>query len=55
MKLKYKEVILMRYIQGLKYDEIAAVLDLPVGTIKNRLYKAKALLKSEIKKDGMFN
>ena len=53
--VKYKELILLRYLQGLKYDEIAQVTDLPVGTVKNRIFKAKELLRSEIEKDGMFN
>lgn len=50
---KYKELILLRYLQGLKYDEIAEVTELPVGTVKNRIFKAKELLKMEIEKDGM--
>jgi RNA polymerase sigma-70 factor, ECF subfamily len=53
--VKYRELILMRYLQGLKYEEIAEITDLPVGTIKNRIFKAKELLKLEIEKDGMFN
>jgi RNA polymerase sigma-70 factor (ECF subfamily) len=53
--LKYRELILMRYLQGLKYDEIAEVTQLPVGTVKNRIFKAKEILKMEIEKDGMYN
>jgi RNA polymerase sigma-70 factor, ECF subfamily len=51
---KYKELILLRYLQGLKYDEIAEVMDLPVGTVKNRIFKAKEILKTEIETDGLF-
>lgn len=51
--LKFKEVILLRYIQELKYEEIADMTGLPVGTVKNRIFKAKELLKQEIEKDGM--
>jgi RNA polymerase sigma-70 factor (ECF subfamily) len=54
MPFKYKELILMRYMQGLKYDEIAQIANLPVGTVKNRIFKAKELLRKEIDKDGMF-
>lgn len=53
--VKYKELILLRYLQGLKYDEIAEVTDLPVGTVKNRIFKAKEILKTEIEKDGVFD
>jgi RNA polymerase sigma-70 factor (ECF subfamily) len=51
--LKFKEVILLRYIQELKYEEIADMTGLPVGTVKNRIFKAKEILKQEIEKDGM--
>lgn len=51
--IKYRELILLRYIQGMKYDEIADITDLPVGTVKNRIFKAKEILKMEIEKDGM--
>jgi len=53
--LKYKELILLRYLQGLKYDEIAKITQLPVGTVKNRIFKAKEILRMEIEKDGVFN
>ncbi|MCK4835862.1 MAG: sigma-70 family RNA polymerase sigma factor [Candidatus Aminicenantes bacterium] len=52
--LKYRELIWLRYLQELKYDEIAQIADLPVGTVKNRIFKAKELLRKEIEKDGMF-
>ena len=53
--VKYRELVLLRYLQGLKYDEIADVTGLPVGTVKNRIFKAKEILRLEIEKDGMFN
>ncbi len=51
--LKFRELILLRYIQDLKYEEIAAITELPVGTVKNRIFKAKEILKQEMVKDGM--
>ncbi|HSQ34914.1 MAG TPA: sigma-70 family RNA polymerase sigma factor [Candidatus Binatia bacterium] len=50
---KFRELILMRYIQELKYEEIAQITELPVGTIKNRIFKAKEILKKEMEKDGL--
>lgn len=35
-----REVVLLAYYQGLKYREIAEVLDIPVGTVKSRLHAA---------------
>ncbi len=51
--VKYRELILLRYLQGLKYDEIADITDLPVGTVKNRIFKAKEIIKAEIVNDGV--
>jgi RNA polymerase sigma-70 factor, ECF subfamily len=35
-----KQVVLLAYYQGLKYREIAEVLEIPVGTVKSRLHAA---------------
>jgi RNA polymerase sigma-70 factor (ECF subfamily) len=39
-----RSVVVMAYYQGLKYREIAEVLDIPVGTVKSRLHAAVARL-----------
>ena len=52
--VKYRELILLRYLKGLKYDEIAEFTGLPVGTVKNRIFKAKEILKMEMVKNEMF-
>lgn len=40
-----KMVIILRDIQGLTYDEIADILQVPVGTIKSRLHTARLALR----------
>jgi RNA polymerase sigma-70 factor (ECF subfamily) len=35
-----RQVVILAYYQGLKYREIAAILDIPVGTVKSRLHAA---------------
>jgi RNA polymerase sigma-70 factor (ECF subfamily) len=35
-----KQVVLLAYYQGLKYRDIAEILDIPVGTVKSRLHTA---------------
>lgn len=39
-----RQVILLAYFQGLKYSDVAAALDIPVGTVKSRLHAAVAKL-----------
>jgi RNA polymerase sigma-70 factor (ECF subfamily) len=43
---EYREIIILRYYGDLKYDEIAERLDLPLSTVKVRLFRAKQELKS---------
>ncbi len=40
----YKELIIMRYVDELKYEEMAHILNIPLGTLKNKLFRAKAKL-----------
>ena len=42
---KLREVIVLRYLQGLSYSEVAEVLETPVGTVKSRLNRAHEKLK----------
>lgn len=41
---KYHKVIVMRHQQEKSYEEIAAELDLPLGTVKAHIFRARALL-----------
>lgn len=45
MDQKYKSVIVLRYFEDLKIDEVALVLNENVNTVKTRLYKALKMLR----------
>ena len=42
-----REVLLMRFVDGLTLDEIAQALQIPVGTVKSRLHHALAALRND--------
>ncbi len=41
----YRDLILLRHSRDLSYDEIAEVTGLPLGTVKNRLFRARELMR----------
>jgi RNA polymerase sigma-70 factor (ECF subfamily) len=42
-----REVLLMRYVDDMSLQEIAAALDIPLGTVKSRLHNALRVLRSD--------
>lgn len=48
-----RAVVVMREVQGMPYDEIATTLDLPLGTLKARLHRARERLRSRLARAGV--
>lgn len=46
----HKEVIILRDVQDLEYDEISKILNLPLGTVKSRINRARESLKAMMQK-----
>lgn len=46
---KYREVIVYRHKDDKSYEEIADLLEIPVGTVKARIFRARELLKKKLK------
>ncbi len=46
---KYKQAILLRHARDKSYEEIAKELDLPLGTVKVRIFRAREMLKKKLK------
>jgi RNA polymerase sigma-70 factor (ECF subfamily) len=44
MKPKYRNLIELRYIKEYAYEEIAEELNIPIGTVKTRLFRARNML-----------
>lgn len=49
----YREPLVLRYWQELGTNDIAQVLGMPVGTVKTRLHRGRALLRSQLAEQGV--
>ena len=49
----YRELILLRHSQDLSYEEIAEVTGLPLGTVKNRLFRAREAMREQLMQRGI--
>ena len=45
----FKSVIILRDIQGISYDEISLIMEVPIGTVKSRINRARLQLRLELK------
>ena len=46
--MEQREVFMLYHFQGLKYREIADVLDIPIGTVMSRLHGARLQLRGSL-------
>jgi len=49
----HREVLILHELQGLKYREIADILDCPLGTVKSRLHHAMVALRATLQEAGV--
>jgi len=49
----YRELIVLRHAHDMSYDEIAEVAGLPLGTVKNRIFRARELMRAELLERGI--
>lgn len=50
LPLDFRTVILLCDIEGFKYDEIASIIDIPIGTVRSRLHRARTMLKEKLER-----
>ncbi|WP_088808728.1 MULTISPECIES: RNA polymerase sigma factor [Listeria] len=55
LPIKYKTIIVLRYFEDLRIDEIAEIIGKTSSTTKTRLYKALQLLRMDIRKEDLFD
>jgi RNA polymerase sigma-70 factor, ECF subfamily len=49
----YRELIVLRHSQDLSYEEIVEVTGLPLGTVKNRLFRAREIMRQQFVEKGI--
>lgn len=45
---QHKAILVLREIEGFCYEEISEILDLPIGTVRSRLHRARSHLKEQL-------
>ncbi|MDX1971498.1 MAG: sigma-70 family RNA polymerase sigma factor [Candidatus Sumerlaeia bacterium] len=52
LKPEFSEVIMMKHLQNLSYEEMADILNIPAGTVMSRLFHARKALAAELAELG---
>jgi RNA polymerase sigma factor (sigma-70 family) len=48
LPVDFRTVILLCDIEGFKYEEISKIIDIPIGTVRSRLHRARNMLKEKL-------
>lgn len=49
LPMDFRTVVLLCDIEGFTYEEIASIMDIPIGTVRSRLHRARNMLKDQLK------
>ena len=55
LKSRHSEVLLLVAVEGFSYDQVAQIMDVPVGTVRSRLARAREDLRAEMKNTKLYN
>lgn len=50
LAVDFRTIIILCDLEGFTYDEMAKILDIPIGTVRSRLHRARNLLKEKLQK-----
>ena len=53
LRPEYRSCIIMRHVEGRSYEEIATTLDLPLGTVKTYIHRARHELRAALEAEGV--
>lgn len=49
LPVDFRTVVLLCDIEGFSYEEISKIIDIPIGTVRSRLFRARNMLKEKLK------
>ena len=50
LPVEFRTVIILCDLEGFTYEEMATILDIPIGTVRSRLHRTRGMLKDKLKK-----
>src|SRR5262249_53323168 len=53
LRAEHREVLVLRFLEEMSYDEMARVVDCPVGTVRSRLHYAKEALRLALERSNI--
>ena len=48
LREEYRTAILLRHVEGRAYEEIAEIMDIPLGTVKTYIFRARRQLREDL-------
>ena len=54
LRPEYREILVLRFDQEKSYEEISEIIDLPLGTVKTHLHRARKALAGDLSKKGWY-
>ena len=49
LPIDFRTVVLLCDVEGFTYEEISKIIDVPIGTVRSRLFRARNMLKEKLK------
>jgi len=49
LQIDFRTVLLLSDVEGFTYEEISKIIDVPIGTVRSRLFRARNMLKDKLK------
>jgi len=53
LRPEFRMVVVLSDLQGFSYKEIAAIMEVPIGTVMSRLFRARRTLRAELRQFGI--